>query len=54
MGYLDPGLFGVLSQIGVVVLLFVVTIFTFFSKKVKKLFGKIFKTKNDDTDNDKV
>jgi hypothetical protein len=44
MGYIDPGLFGLLSQIGVVFLLVVVTGFTFFSK----LFRKIFKNGKDE------
>jgi len=47
MGYIDPGLFGILSQIGVVVFLFLVTGFTFFSKAIKKFFKKIFKIGKD-------
>lgn len=43
MGYIDPGLFGILSQIGVVVFLVVVTSFTFFHKTIKNIFKKIFK-----------
>jgi hypothetical protein len=43
MGYIDPGLFGLLSQIGVVFFLVIVTGFTFFSKTIKKIFRKIFK-----------
>jgi hypothetical protein len=48
MGYIDPGLFGILSQAAVVVFLVVVTIFTFFSKSVKKLFSKIFKSRKNE------
>ena len=43
MGYLDPGLFGILSQIGVAILLVLVTAFALFSKSIKKFFAKIFK-----------
>ncbi len=43
MGYLDPGLFGILSQAGLVFLLVVASIFTFFFKPIKKLFQRIFK-----------
>ncbi len=43
MGYIDPGLFGILSQVGVMAFLVIVTVFTFFSKGVKNFFRKIFK-----------
>ena len=43
MGYLDPGLFGILSQVGLAVFLVLVSVFTFFFKPVKKFFLKIFK-----------
>jgi hypothetical protein len=43
MGYLDPGLFGILSQIGVAILLVAVSAFALFSKSIKKFFAKIFK-----------
>jgi hypothetical protein len=46
MGYLDPGLFGVLSQVGLAVLLLAVSAFSFFFKPIKKLFLRIFKRKN--------
>jgi hypothetical protein len=48
MGYLDPGLFGILSQVGLTVLLVVVSIFTFFFKPVKKFTQKVFKSKKAD------
>ncbi len=43
MGYLDPGIFGILSQAGLAILLIAVSIFTFFMKPIKKAFKKIFK-----------
>lgn len=43
MGYLDPGLFGILSQVGLTVFLLVVSAFAFFGKSIKKAFAKIFK-----------
>ena len=46
MGYLDPGLFGVISQIGLVVLLAVVSVFMFFLNPIKKFFKK-FSKKNE-------
>ena len=45
MGYLDPGLFGLLSQAGLAVLLVFVSIFTFFFKPIKKAFRKVFPAK---------
>jgi hypothetical protein len=48
MGYIDPGLFGLLSQIGVVFFLVVVTGFTFFSKTIKRIFTKVFKIGKDE------
>ena len=50
MGYLDPGIFGILSQIGLALLLIVVSAFTFFTKPIKKAFRKIFKKKSDPTE----
>ncbi|NMC45294.1 MAG: hypothetical protein GYA52_00530 [Chloroflexi bacterium] len=43
MGYLDPGFFGLLSQIGTALLLVVISAFTFFSKPIKKFFNKLSK-----------
>lgn len=43
MGYIDPGLLGFLSQIGVAILLVLVSAFALFSKSIKKIFAKIFK-----------
>jgi hypothetical protein len=40
MGYLDPGLFGVISQVGLAVLLAVVSVFMFFLNPIKKFFNK--------------
>ncbi len=42
MGYIDPGLFGTISQVGVTVFLLLVTGFTFFFKPIKTLWGKLF------------
>ena len=47
MGYLDPGIFGILSQVGLAILLIVVSAFTFFLKPIKNAFKKIFKKKAD-------
>ena len=52
MGYIDPGLFGILSQIGVAVLLVLVTVFTFFSNSFKKFFKKIFKKGSEEVENE--
>ena len=49
MGYLDPGLFGQLAQIGVAVLLVFVSAFALFSKTIKKFFAKLFKKDQADT-----
>jgi hypothetical protein len=46
MGYLDPGLFGILSQVGLTIFLLVTSTFVFFFKPIKKFFSKIFKGKN--------
>ena len=43
MGYLDPGLFGQLAQIGVAILLVFVSAFALFSKSIKSFFAKLFK-----------
>lgn len=43
MGYLDPGLFGILSQLGLAVFLVVVSAVTFFFKPIKTLFKRVFK-----------
>ncbi len=43
MGYLDPGLFGLLSQVGLAIFLIVVSAFTFFFRPIKKFFNRIFK-----------
>jgi dsDNA-binding SOS-regulon protein len=48
MGYLDPGLFGILSQVGLAVFLIAVSAFTFFSKPIKKVLSRIFKKKSPD------
>jgi hypothetical protein len=40
MGYIDPGLFGIISQIGVAIGLVFVTAFAFFTKPIKKLFAR--------------
>ena len=43
MGYIDPGAFGLISQIGYIVLFAVVSGFMFFFNPLKKLARKIFK-----------
>ncbi len=43
MGYLDPGLFGQLAQIGLAILLVFVSAFALFSKSIKKFFARLFK-----------
>ncbi len=43
MGYIDPGLFGMISQMGLAVLLVLVSVFMFFFNPIKKLFNRIFK-----------
>jgi hypothetical protein len=45
MGYLDPGLFGILSQVGLAIFLVLVSVFTFFFKPVKKFFRRFLKIK---------
>ncbi len=50
MGYIDPGLFGILSQSGLVILAVIVSGFTFFFKPIKNLFGKIFKKQSAPTE----
>lgn len=50
MGYLDPGLFGQLAQIGVAVLLVFVSAFALFSKTIKNFFAKLFKKDQPDSD----
>ena len=39
MGYLDPNLFGILSQVGLAILLVLGVVGTFFRSAVKRLFG---------------
>ena len=42
MGYIDPNLFGIVAQIGSVVLLFLVSVFLFVPKKIKKIWQDLF------------
>ena len=42
MGYLDPGIFGMISQIGYVLLFAVVSGFMFFFQPIKNLYTRIF------------
>ncbi len=42
MGYLDPGIFGMISQIGYVLLFAVVSGFMFLFQPLKNLFGRMF------------
>lgn len=39
MGYIDPNLFGILSQIGLAALLVVGVALSFFRSSIKRLFG---------------
>ena len=43
MGYLDPGLFGLLSQVGLTILLLLVSAFAFFFKPIKRFFLMLIK-----------
>ncbi len=43
MGYIDPGIFGMISQIGYLLVFAVVSGFMFFFQPLKNLYGKIFK-----------
>jgi len=47
MGYIDPGLFGIISQIGVALGLVAVSVFAIIFKPFKKMFSK-----KDESDND--
>ena len=47
MGYLDPGLFGIISQIGIALGLVIVTAFAFLFKPFRRLFSKKEKPDND-------
>ena len=42
MGYLDPGIFGILSQVGLTAFLLIVAGFTFFFRPIKKFFKRLF------------
>ncbi len=42
MNYIDPGLFGTISQVGITVFLLLVTAFTFFMKPIKTLWRRLF------------
>ena len=44
MGYIDPGLFGLISQIGLAVGLVIVSAFAFLFKPFRKIFSKKEKT----------
>lgn len=39
MGYIDPNLFGILSQVGLAILLVLGVVVTFFRSSIKRLFG---------------
>lgn len=43
MGYIDPGLFGMVSQIGLALFFLAGTVFMFFLNPLKKLFAKLSK-----------
>ena len=42
MGYIDPGIFGMISQIGYLLFFAVVSGFMFFFQPLKNLYGRIF------------
>ena len=46
MGYIDPGLFGTVSQIGLAFLFIVTTSFTLLFKPIKKVFQSFTKRKS--------
>jgi len=58
MGYIDPNLFGILSQVGLAILLVVGVVFTFFRSSVKRFFCLFTKdrgkgeTKEDDRESE--
>jgi hypothetical protein len=41
MGYLDPNIFGIVSQVGFVVFFGITTMFVFFSKTMKMMISNI-------------
>ncbi len=43
MGYIDPGAFGLISQIGFILLFAIVSAFMFFFNPLKQLVGKFFR-----------
>ena len=43
MGYLDPGIFGMISQVGYVLLFAAVSALTFFFQPLKNLFNRVFR-----------
>jgi hypothetical protein len=47
MGYIDPGLFGIISQIGLALGLVIISAFAFLFKPFKKWFPKKEKPDND-------
>jgi hypothetical protein len=52
MGYIDPGLFGIVSQLGLTILLILGSVFMFFLNPIKKLFSRIFR-KGEQSNTDK-
>jgi hypothetical protein len=42
MGYIDPGLFGIISQIGFLILFVTGSVFLFFFKPLKRAIKRIF------------
>jgi hypothetical protein len=43
MGYINPAAFGLISQIGYLLLFAIVSSFLFFFKPLKRMFGRLFK-----------
>jgi hypothetical protein len=49
MGYLDPGIFGMISQIGYVLLFALVSVFMFFFQPIKNAVSRVFKRQASET-----
>ena len=54
MGYIDPGAFGLISQIGYLLLFAVVSGFMFFFKPIKNLFTKRFKRQSSEAEHSEM
>ncbi len=54
MGYIDPGAFGLIAQIGYVLLFAVVSGFMFFFKPIKNLLKKRFKRQSSEAEHSEM